>query len=703
MPRTEIEWTWVTESPLHCGSGLSRPGYADRLVQRDAQGVVIPGDAVKGALRLSAEQVLAWLGKPQEDRYEGNAEPRANLLRALFGGSGRHHYRAARSESNVPVFRVPATAIDRSTGRARDDTLRTIEVVAGGAELSTSCTLWLEGSAEWRNAAVTLFLAALAATESIGGKAGIGWGRLRVKGLKLDGKALPPSQAIPDNAGDTIREQLEKSAIRTGSPTKSAPNGKLAWCKLILTLREPTSVAAKPEVANKVLTLDSIPATVLRGALREAWLADGWSDTELAGILGDTTRWTPALPAVGGKPSLPTPMCFRRLKDETGFDGKNGIHNALFSAPPHELGGERVQWLPLEARWLRFGEKRKLSRHAAADVRETRMHVARNYTTGSKREGALFAREALSANRCLVAFARVPQDTQWPEKIYVGKRRSTGHGEAYLTRETADPPTEWSQAATDGTVYVQLLSPALVRDEHGYPLRSLNAVWWAGRAGIGASDLTSCESFTATRSIPGWMMDWGHGRAAVTYLAPGSVWKLVCSSVGAAEKLRAALKGLADEGLGERAHEGFGWITVDPPWLRQEKPPVKREEEDTKPGGRARIRWPGCEDIDPKELEAICSSLGDAHHPKLNLTRDVGGPLQELARRARDLQTAAQCKDLLETYCDEMSKREPPRKWEKLKVGTEARTLLGRSANNPKLFRFTIEALLIRASSAGEN
>src|SRR4051794_40665131 len=97
MRHLEITWTWLTTSPMHCGSGFSRPGVADDLVQRDVAGnAVIPGDAVKGALRMSAHQVLDWLGKNEEYKGKQTSEPsEGSLLAHVFGGRARAHFRPA--------------------------------------------------------------------------------------------------------------------------------------------------------------------------------------------------------------------------------------------------------------------------------------------------------------------------------------------------------------------------------------------------------------------------------------------------------------------------------------------------------------------------------------------------------------------------------------------------------------------------------
>ena len=136
MPEINVSWEWESISPLHVGSGLSRPGVADNLVQRDPEGnAVIHGEAVKGALRMGAEQIVAWMGVSQDHHYDsqGTAEPRLWPLARLFGGDAvarctpatvvteeEDRRPGARSEARSHI--VASTAIDRSTGTRQGTT-----------------------------------------------------------------------------------------------------------------------------------------------------------------------------------------------------------------------------------------------------------------------------------------------------------------------------------------------------------------------------------------------------------------------------------------------------------------------------------------------------------------------------------------------------------------------------------------------------
>src|ERR1039458_4197280 len=84
MKDIEVKFHWKFAGPLHVGVGLSAAGYADRLVRLLNGMPQIPGEAVKGAIRGSAERIARWLEGIEGAEAEDNSAPRNRVLQRLF-------------------------------------------------------------------------------------------------------------------------------------------------------------------------------------------------------------------------------------------------------------------------------------------------------------------------------------------------------------------------------------------------------------------------------------------------------------------------------------------------------------------------------------------------------------------------------------------------------------------------------------------
>lgn len=743
MARVDLSWTWELCSPLHCGSGVSCPNTADRLVSRDGQGKpYIPGDAVKGALRMAAEQIIAWLSKPKESVYQGNtAEPRCKLLASLFGGRARSHFEPARLQSEQQILRLASTAIDHQTGVAKKDTLRTVEAVAAGAKFSAACSVWLEPTSPSKEIkeepSLTLLLAALAAAEAIGGKAGIGWGQVKVEEVTLktdDGNKLTPGQLLSPYQMERLKTALEDSQPLPAEQVafSSGNHRSLEWHKLVVKLEEPACLGSKPEVANQLTTESFIPATALRGGLRAMWLRAGLSPTEIARWLGTSTRWSPCFPAESEQnPLVPVPLSYACEKGETGFDepSPHGIHDSLCDQrqPLEEKidvnsRPQPIQWRAVPKRWMDISASK-----ASSSPTWVTMHVARDYERGAKRAGALFSRENLRPNSRFIGYALVPDDIKWQTELYLGKRSSAGHGKASLKAEPMkqDFLLPWQSAPKFSgrddplDVFVQFISPVCIRGEDGHWHRSLGVEDWTRLSGLDAGDIlerngrtgpeAGSEGRSSSREVPGWMRPWGHGRAAVTVIEAGSVWRLRCKDNATAQKFRAWLSKIQQEGLGERTHEGFGWIAVDPFWLGYKRGNAITQKPPAQPASMANLRgpdsWPGCESISSADLEKLLNDLPQKVKP------EARAPLQELAQKARAANRPEEVMEICETMANRKSsdgQRDRSGQWKFFKKGyfdaePIASDNLGAfldvaATQGLSHLRFAIDALLIQAT-----
>ena len=106
----------------HCGSGLSGGSSTDALVARDDDGLpFVPGRTFKGHLREAAE----LLG---EDAFVldcfGAADDRQGLCHF---GDAHLPFVVEKERKHYLIDRLSMTAIDKESGTALDDSLRSIE------------------------------------------------------------------------------------------------------------------------------------------------------------------------------------------------------------------------------------------------------------------------------------------------------------------------------------------------------------------------------------------------------------------------------------------------------------------------------------------------------------------------------------------------------------------------------------------------
>ena len=212
MTDIEVKFQWTFTGPLHVGTGLSSSGYADRLVRLRHGVPEIPGEAVKGAIRGSAERLARWLGGLDGLEAEDNSIPRNRVLSRIFAPGEEapfYRFQPAKFAEGGAKGRISGTAIGVN-GVALDETLRTIEIWGRGATFQVAIAgyggSWnQEQTADWCD---LLFLrAAVLATEGVGGKKGIGYGQLTCSAL-IDCEALARAETI-----GLLREHLERNRM----------------------------------------------------------------------------------------------------------------------------------------------------------------------------------------------------------------------------------------------------------------------------------------------------------------------------------------------------------------------------------------------------------------------------------------------------------------------------------------------------------
>jgi hypothetical protein len=377
----------------------------------------------------------------------------------------------------------------------------------------------------------------------------------------------------------------------------------------------------------------------------------------------------------------------REKKDSDPFTGRFGVCNALLrDAPDNEADYERQTGLRLQAedhgrqQWTRIGANWLLVSHgqpvaAYGPRRSTSMHVGLHYGRQANRDQALFSRRAMAAENKFVAWVQDSTGVlaSFPSSAVIGKRTSAGNG--FVSMRWREGPFPWSGSggSENAEATVQLIGDAIVLDAEGRHLQGLRADQWERILGMKV-DVTAAA--VATRRIRTWSNSWGLPREHMLAIAGGSVFRLK-SQAGGGPTWKAALDRLGREGLGRMRHEGFGWVSVNPPWLTKPfhapKTPDPKEQERQKQWDPRPRFWPGLESVDRQLLLDTLAAARTVHDGILGLKAEAQRAfiqkVGDLASYAARVQGPA---DVV-LYLDGLASRANPRGWDEVseKIGEQ--------------------------------
>jgi hypothetical protein len=414
------------------------------------------------------------------------------------------------------------------------------------------------------------------------------------------------------------------------------------WWRVDIELEEPFSASSRNVVTNEISTEDFIPSTTLRGALSAALAREGRDSEqeEWFGIGGPL--YSNAFPVEDSCLAIPMPLCFVRDKGElSGFEGQYGVANTLFCgvrALPSSLCGHRMQWTRLSESWLKVDTDGGLVNVFRQDT-ETLMHVALHYGKQSVRGSALFSREQVCAGSVFRAWVKDGQNVLnvLPERLTLGKRRSSGSGLARLRWSRADG-ISWTQhrPANGKTHTVQLLSDALL------PC-SRTGGW---KRAVEAEDLAVLFKDPAIQRaesdfshVSGYSSKWGLPKPAVPAVRAGSVYLVEAENLRVPDPVAQ---------IGVRTHEGFGWVAINPKWLTEgeDGARIRRSRSTSPEAWMTPLSWPGTEHIPRGEIRDL---LGQA----TTLAKEISGDrnrLQAILTFAQRASTTQEWLNYLERY-----------------------------------------------------
>ncbi|MEV0971073.1 RAMP superfamily CRISPR-associated protein [Microtetraspora glauca] len=602
-----VELELLMLSDWRVGTGTGVPGYADRLVQREAGDAstapaapIVPAKTLIGVWRDSCELAAHALDSGPSGIWH-------DWLDFLFGGQysadRRHAVRPAalaldgalRLPGRLPellrtrpevawaaTFRKPGVAIDPRTGTAEAGMLRFEEMARAGVTLTGRARIrgFDELDQDQRHAAVGLLAAGARLLERIGGKRRRGSGRCRLtlRGVEPDFAVLARADIAPPPAAMPYRVADRPAPV-------PVPGGREWECaELVITVEQPVLAAATVQ-GNLVRGEAFIPGWCLMPEVARRLGGPAHALVRTGDLL--VTAATPQ--SRGGVRTLPVPKAFVHAK------GTKGV-----------VAGNRMAGDAAVGKSYREGHVVPEGEEAGTVVSPDftlRMHntIRDDIQRPSRDVGGVYIYKAL-AGSVLRAEVRVRSDLLepgWQKRLTgrwrVGRSAKDDYGQVRVEARPGAMPsgspksmrgmssgssTEEGHSATPGGAHgegnllrVWLLSELLVRDSRlrfsidpGDVGRALEqALARAGASGVTLSPVTEQQDGRIAVALgahrtESWHRGWGLPRPTLYGLAAGSCLTFEVSGGPISPEV---LDEVRIAGVGERRAEGFGQVEID--------------------------------------------------------------------------------------------------------------------------------------------
>jgi CRISPR-associated protein Csx10 len=581
-------------SDMHVGSGAAA-GTLDVTVARDAEGLPeIPATTLRGVVRDSAERIAgsldvrdggtAWhtlavalFGSQPSLGPSGPGGPSAGAL-TLRGARVRDELRSALTDATIlPLLTGPRSqvSIERASGTAADDLLRTIEVARPGLLLAADVRIDEAMLGPATEAALALLAVAVGMTTRVGGGRRRGLGRVAMRLTDAGRPAVddgPLLRLLAEAAPAPVAAAADvPPAAAPASPSDSTvrADGPAVAVTVRMTAIDPLLVPSRT-AGNVTESHDHIPGRVILPLVAQA-VSDLGVDPGRA-IAAGLLRVTDARPEAPSGAGAPTPFCLvarpgagevvNRLR-QSAVPGMKPLRGGHLS----HSGGGRIAI-------ARTGMVLRM--HNAVDDRTGRVGDADSggglFAVSAIRSESRLAFHVLLAPGSGIDAARLAEALSGSSSIGTARRGS--YGSVVLDASVAGPdhrPVEWDAVRgvdAGGTFVVWLVSDCVLLDPttlaHDPTVPGLLAEIARG-LGVDARALTPDGAdavHTRTTRHDAWHSRWGTPRQSLPALRGGSVIRVRTEVPIADERLEALVR----DGVGERRGEGFGRIAIDPGW-----------------------------------------------------------------------------------------------------------------------------------------
>ncbi len=533
--------TVTPHSSLYIGGYARALGESDGDTAADAGGMLIPGSAVKGALREAAVRLVNGAGRGKElvvglfGKAEEEGAIRITPLRAAIDGDGE----AAPSVDPVPRHHV---SLVRATRQAAPGRLFQNRVTAAGHDLGFRGELMATRDLEPDEEG--LLRSVLQLTDQIGGGRGRGLGLVTVE----------------------LGERRQNEARRFRELPQDAKT-----MVLVLAAEEPLQLGVIKDLSNVSTSKGYLDGSAVRGAVAATLESLGLGD-RLESLLGGPTaaRFGNGYP--GNPSAIPAPLTLRESKiDRSPADDALRLSASVAGGEAFRRAHDRraakgsfahgcTGWAKIPVTW------RMVTR------------TARNLVDGRAADGQLFSLEVVEptlgpspalADPRLRFYVPVSGRREQLELavraaaagLVVGSTRTRGFGRLALDEVSTGPPLEpledrhrrWAERLRalgvedpERTGVLLALGPVAVDQER--LVRALAAAGLELRHGV-----------SRRQAHGGWNRKVRLPRGVSSHFVPGSTW-IVESRDG--DSAAGSLAAIEQQGIGPGRPDGWGFLVA---------------------------------------------------------------------------------------------------------------------------------------------
>lgn len=651
-----LEFNIKFKSDYHVGAGHGLGLQVDSALLRDADNVpVIRGTVLTGLLRESLMNLLnlrplaayrqceaSGLKTEHEHAFCGQfASGEADCPVCAIFGSPRHMKRWQISSARPVELMVPQVhsrdwragetasqtttrvRVNPRTRRAEENKLFTREEGDGSLHFHFVVECPGDDETAWREAEWLLAAARMLRNLGAGKRRGYGECEIHLMDRGQETKLL-----------DRFGSRLEGKAVeRIAQATKSAvaslallpdPGQHAYRLQVLLRTDEPLLIARRAEAGNQFESLESIPGSVLRGAL--AWrlaqragnqLDDHSSDDYqnfAALFFLDTVRFSTLTPVevkksgsarYQGHATIAAPRDLATCELHPGYAGSRGDNghgvwsqvrddDSFDECPicgrPDDATDRKAAKVKLESvngfvsliegGRTKFKPKQTSEMHIRIEPKSGRVHTGDLYGYVSLEPGQYFVGEITCTNesvwQALQQMAEL-QPVGQVNELRLGKAGQRGYGKASIVFQPATESPWHGLSSKDRIkeaehVTLLLLSDAIVTDPWGRFWRGFDTDWLKRELKLPDSAAVAIDknaaheerAFSAVRSVDAFNAKLGLPRSRDVAIVAGSSVRLTFSGIELSDLLK-KLETAEAQGIGLRRDEGFGRVAFNHP------------------------------------------------------------------------------------------------------------------------------------------